>query len=237
LNSRVSISEPLAAMKLSLAFDLALPEGRLVGLNMASGDSWVDPVLATLRPSEALLATKLRGFRRRSFVAGRATLAEALRRAGLPGGAILSDEHGAPMLPPGVAASLSHKNSLAVALVSEDCGQSLGVDLESLGPPRPLIARRVLREEERARYEALPEAERWPYLRRSFSAKESIYKALAPTLRRYIGFDEAAIRPQADGSLGIELALSCGASFRMTGRWLERDEWLVTVVTARQPLP
>jgi 4'-phosphopantetheinyl transferase EntD len=55
-----------------------------------------------------------------------------------------------------------------------------------------------------------------------FSIKESIYKAMHPLICQYVGFQEAEVQPQADGSVLVRLALNSGAQERfgtVTAHW------------------
>ena len=115
---------------------------------------------------------------------------------------------------------------MAVALVARHEHGTLGVDLEDLAPAREGIERRVLRPEEQAEVEALPHGRRWISTLIRFSIKESIYKALAPQLRRYIDFKEAAVFPGIDGKARVTLHLDTGPHpQRLEARyvWLHRS--------------
>jgi 4'-phosphopantetheinyl transferase EntD len=56
----------------------------------------------------------------------------------------------------------------------------------------------------------LPEGRDWVDTIVRFALKEAVYKALAPGLGRYIGFEEAAAWPAPDGVDRVELHLSGG---------------------------
>jgi 4'-phosphopantetheinyl transferase EntD len=169
-------------------------------------------VLAALHPEERSVAETLHGFRQEAFVGGRMALATAIAELGARSRAVPVGGRGEPVLPSGLVGSVSHKRDLAVAIVAR-AGTSigLGVDLEDVGLPRDGVARRVLRAEELAAAEALPEDRRWVDVVTRFAVKEAIYKALAPTLQRMIHFEEAAVWPSPDGIDRVELHLA-GAS-------------------------
>ncbi len=55
-----------------------------------------------------------------------------------------------------------------------------------------------------------------------FSIKESLYKAMHPLICHYVGFQEAEVQPQADGSVLVRLDLKSGAHkrvARVTAHW------------------
>ena len=140
--------------------------------------------------------------RRASYVAGRLALLEALRHCGLELEQVGRTERGGPKLPRGFSGSVSHKRvrdadgplvvaaALASAVGSEHV--TLGVDLEAQSPARPAIGTRILTEGEQR---ALRGGEGdWAQILVSFSAKEALYKAVDPVLRRYVAFTEAELR-------------------------------------------
>ncbi len=101
----------------------------------------------------------------------------------------------------------------------------LGVDLEDLTPERPGIASRILRPEELERIESLPPDRRWTATILRFSIKEAVYKALAPRLQRYIGFEEASVSLRTDGNAEVDLHLTSGptpAEIEARFTWMDR---------------
>jgi 4'-phosphopantetheinyl transferase EntD len=55
-----------------------------------------------------------------------------------------------------------------------------------------------------------------------FSIKESLYKAMHPLICQYVGFQEAEVQPQADGTVLVRLDLKSGAHKRfgrVTAHW------------------
>ncbi len=184
-----------------VAFVRALPHGLCVGIALPEDDAASGAALDRLLPAERAHAGSLAPARRTTFVGGRLALREALGRAGLDAPAVLPDDRGAPRLPAGIAGSISHKRALAVALVGAG-DATLGVDVELFDRlPRADIARHVLTEDER------PEVTDVRELLVRFSIKEAIYKAIDPHVRRFVGFQEVAVRPRPDGSVGLALRL------------------------------
>jgi enterobactin synthetase component D len=155
-------------------FDLELPEGRCIGLQLhdispdhpdslepqalANPDHWTRRVL---HPEEVAYAREQPSENRRtSFVLGRLAL-----RQGLGFGqhhlssvdSILKDEYGRPNVPPGFLGSISHKGNSAVALVTVDRSPTagagrpvlgVGVDLEDCTTDKSNIATKVLTRDE-----------------------------------------------------------------------------------------
>jgi enterobactin synthetase component D len=200
----------------SAAFRLDLPHGRCVGVAIPA-ELELDEALA---PEEQAFAQALSDARRPTWIAGRLALRAALRDQGLEAPAILANDRGAPLLPAGAAGSISHKRALAVGLAAPRAGAELGVDLELVAPLRVDIARRVLTAQEQTAIAALaPEAREREVLLR-LSCKEAIYKALDPFVRRYVGFHEVAVVPQADGSAITTMSVGRGEGpFTADVRW------------------
>ncbi len=149
--------------------------------------------LARLLPEERAFADGLPPVRLSTWVAGRLALAAALAELGAPRTPLLATARDAPALPPGFVGSVSHKKQIAVALAAADAGAHVGVDVEEAKPLKVDISRRILTDTERAIVDALPAEARWRAVMARFSIKESIYKAVDPFVRRYVGFTEAEV--------------------------------------------
>lgn len=188
--------------------------GIVVGVSLPGApDPVPDDVLERLLPEERDHARTLRGYRQVEWVGGRLAAHQAMETLGEPVVPVLSDARGAPRLAAAadrVALSLAHKRDLAVALVARSRNGWLGLDLEDMEPARMRVAERVLTAAELQRVQALPEDRRWTAVVVRFSLKEAIYKALAPTLERYIDFSEAEVHPLPDGTASVRLELAQG---------------------------
>jgi enterobactin synthetase component D len=179
----------------------------------------LEAALAALSPVEQHRAGELGPARRREFVAGRTALHSALGALGALGADApsLSDDRGAPVLPPGWVGSISHKGALGAALVAPAGAGHIGVDLELAAASRVDIARRILTPREQA---ALPDHGSAVTLR--FAIKEAIYKAVDPYVRRYVGFTEVELELTEDAAaVTSALPLAIEATWReYAGHWL-----------------
>ena len=193
---------------MNVIFRLELPHGRCVGVEIPAA---LDSALLSLKLPEQRHAAQLSEVRRPSWVAGRVALRAALDDLGIEAGPLLATDRGAPLMPEQVLGSISHKKELAVGLAARRRGKvELGVDLERDAPLRIDISRRVLTEREFASLARLnPEARQSEVLLR-LSCKESIYKAIDPYVRRYVGFQEAEVTPHPDGAAAVTLSLAEG---------------------------
>lgn len=202
---------------------LATPHGTCVLVDVGTE---LDAALAALPPAERAIARGLAEVRRREHVTGRTALHLALDDFAT---AIVADERGAPVLPAGWVGSVSHKGTLAAALVAPAAAAPagwIGVDLERAAAPKVDIARRILTPREQAR---LPDRERAVTLR--FAIKEAIYKAVDPYVRRYVGFTEVELDLDDAGTCVITsaLPLAIEASWREHG-----GHWLATARATRR---
>jgi 4'-phosphopantetheinyl transferase EntD len=225
-------------MLADVAFRTDLPHGRCVGVHVPAG---TEPEgLAALADEERAYLDTLPPARKSSWLAGRIALHEALRDLGLDGGPILSSTRGAPELPDGAIGSISHKQTLAVALAARRRdGLCLGIDIEPVPAVEPVsrrpdISGRVMTCDELATLAAVPEALRRRQVVLHFSLKEAIYKAINPLLGRYVSFHEATVLPADDGSVVVRLALKQGEGpFVAEARWCEIAGHLLTTATVR----
>ncbi len=207
---------------------LDLRHGRLVGVAIPAPDGG-------LLPDERSFAATLSEGRRPSWVAGRVAMRAALADLNITAGPILPNDRGAPTLPPTVAGSISHKPDLAVALVRvRQDTETIGVDIELEAPLRVDVSRRVLTPTEAASIAHLPDGEKTRQLLLRLSAKESLYKALDPFVRRYVGFHEAEIDLATDGEGTAKLTLTDGKGpFAIEITWQVRPPHVLTTALIR----
>ncbi|MGO1070340.1 4'-phosphopantetheinyl transferase family protein [Lysobacter sp. CA199] len=139
--------------------------------------------------------------RRGEYLAGRICAQRALRRLGVPAGQIGIGPDREPLWPAGAIASISHAGDRAVCIASDDPRViGLGIDIErGIGAELAEQIRGVVVD---AAEETLIRAgfDDFPFgLAAAFSAKESLYKALFPQVRRFFGFEAmrlAQVEPQ-----------------------------------------
>jgi enterobactin synthetase component D len=217
-------------------FDETLDHGRCVAVVLPEGDEAIAAMAAErLLPEEREVAAALGPVRRRGWIGGRVAMREALARIGKRAPPILADERGAPRLPPGLAGSISHKEHVAVALVTADEEGKVGVDVEVDAPRTRDIAARVLRPEERTALEGMGEEEKARAVLLRFSAKEAVYKALDPYVKRYVGFLEIAVVLNADGTGEVTPHLPEGeGAFVFEVRWMRREGLLLTTARVKR---
>jgi enterobactin synthetase component D len=217
-----------------VAFDFALEHGRCFGVRMPAADEAVTALAeAALAPGECAFAAGLPPLRRRTWVGGRVALRQALARAGMEAPAVLADDRGAPALPAGVAGSITHKEGLAAALVDRQASARLGVDLELDVVRTQDISRRVLAQDELSEVAGLDAEALGREVLLRFSAKEAIYKAIDPFVRRYVGFTEVSVSPHADGRAEVRARLRPGEGpFVIEVRWLRFEGVVLTTALA-----
>lgn len=123
-----------------------------------------------------------------------------------------SGEQREPLWPAQVVGSITHTRGFAAAAVGRRATyRGIGIDIERwMKPEAPgTIGRRVAFGDELA---CAVEATGWPAheaLTLLFSAKESVYKALFPTVGRYFGFAEARVTVEPDSrGLGFRARLT-----------------------------
>jgi enterobactin synthetase component D len=218
----------------AIAFERSLPCGLCVGVHIPEEGSAITPaVMARLHPEEARHAATLHPRRQPTWIAGRLALRAALAGLGAPPDPILPDDRGAPRVPHGMVGSISHKRLLAVGLAGRECGWTVGVDVEQRQMGKQDITRHVLREAERAELAALdPEARDRAVMLR-FSLKESIYKAIDPHVRRFVGFQEVGLVLLPDGRAHVETHLERAERLEIQGWWSIAQDHVLTTARAR----
>ncbi|RMF97830.1 MAG: 4'-phosphopantetheinyl transferase superfamily protein [Gammaproteobacteria bacterium] len=165
-----------------------------------------------LAPAEREAAAGMAAPRLASFRAGRACARDALaqltgRQLEIPRGTA-----GEPLWPPGICGSISHAAGHAVAAVArlDELG-GLGLDLEAAGPLAPAERALVATAEERRSNPFGDDADAGRLL---FAAKESVYKCIWPSLRRFVDFQEVRIEARA-GQFHAEAAVDDPALRRL----------------------
>ncbi|MHB8270116.1 4'-phosphopantetheinyl transferase family protein [Bradyrhizobium sp.] len=131
--------------------------------------------------------------RRREFAAGRYCARRALSQLDFQPVALPSAPDRSLIWPVGALGSLSHDNSLCVAIAARRSDfRSIGVDIEVVGAVGPELADMILRPDERLN------TARWPssdadLLTLHFCMKEAAYKAFYPLCGQIIDFQDMRI--------------------------------------------
>lgn len=208
-----------------LCYRSAIPHGIFCGVKITDSQiNWSSSALKKLHPEEISYAKSLNGFRQRTWVAGRIAIKHAISSYSSSNNPVLSDPYGCPIAPKNYVLSITHKEKIAFGIVASDNGQSIGIDFEHFEPERIGIMSRVLRDEELEQVDNIHQDRKWMATLIYFSAKEAIYKAIAPRHKRYIGFKELALYPKLDGRIEVQWHLEKGPEPQSTELryiWLE----------------
>ncbi len=155
-----------------------------------AGVGVADPALDhPLWPGEAIAAIPRR---QREFAAGRAAARAALAAAGLPAAAIPQNPDRSPAFPPGLAASVAHSATVAIAAVHPGL-RALGIDLEPVAPFDPALIPDTTRPDDPPDLSPLAR----------FVLREAAYKAQFPLTRRLLSFHEVRLTDR--GALTAEM--------------------------------
>lgn len=162
VRSSTSNTQPTKNALVTSLFDLQLPEGRCVGLELgpdvsvtpanASACHWIHSL--DLHRQEIEYGFEKASSQQISFWMGRLAMRSMLPHCE----PILKDDYGRPLLPSTHLGSISHKNRLAVALLREhEDAVGVGVDIEVIDGARgKTISRRVLTVSEQNELGKLP---------------------------------------------------------------------------------
>jgi 4'-phosphopantetheinyl transferase EntD len=163
-----------------------------------------DPLQA-LFPEEQAAVARAVPKRLTEYVAGRIAARRALSHLGVTVGALPKGPGGAPLWPPGIAASLSHGGGMVAAIAARTGDiATLGVDLEPLGPRADPLAGAICTPAEAAAARTHAHG-----ILRVFSAKEAAFKALYPLAGTLFGFDALDVTLQ-DGGFRARLTRPLG---------------------------
>ncbi|MCH2094781.1 MAG: 4'-phosphopantetheinyl transferase superfamily protein [Rhodobacteraceae bacterium] len=135
-----------------------------------------------LFPAEACAISNAVPRRRAEFAFGRHVARRAMAGLGFPDVPVPMGPDRAPQWPPGLHGSISHAEGHCLAVVSKsETVTSLGIDVEPDLPLPEDVIETVCSVTERQRFAQ--------DLRRVFSAKEAVFKALYPECGVVFGFD------------------------------------------------
>ncbi|HLL67792.1 MAG TPA: 4'-phosphopantetheinyl transferase superfamily protein [Micromonosporaceae bacterium] len=192
---------------------------------------------APLHPAEERNVERAVDKRRREFTTVRACARQALHALGHAPAPILPGPGGAPQWPAGVVGSMTHCDGYrACAVAARTDLAAIGIDAEPHQPLPDGVLSLVSLPVERASLEHL--SARRPDVcwdRLLFCAKEAVYKAWFPLAERWLGFDQAVVALDPDGTFTAELLVPGPVVGDVpvrgfAGRWLARHGLALTVV-------
>lgn len=195
----------------------------------------------TLWPTEREYVRHAVASRQAEFASGRACMRAAMATLGCPAVAIGVGPHREPLLPAGLAASITHTaDYCAAAAVRTGRIRSLGIDTEMNRRLGDEVARLVLHTHEIDAAQAAGRAG-MAFDAMLFSLKESLFKALFPFAREILEFTDASIAfdPQHDACTirpGSPVLQHLPASMRLVARYRfcgTRVHTAVTVLNAQ----
>jgi 4'-phosphopantetheinyl transferase EntD len=213
------------SMLIAAFLDAAMPPGCAWAL--CSGMTCNGP----LTDEESRYAETCHPKRAAEFRAGRACALRALSALGTPLRALGRGEDRLPVWPAGYRGSITHCGGLCLAVVSRlGATRRLGCDAEiNIALPEGVPNRVLSAVELDARDQSgLPDV-LW------FSAKEAVFKAVFPDVRRYFGFHEAVlcIDPKGTFTATLSHSLADAAGIRaLSGRWVLTHGHAITLIAA-----
>ncbi len=189
-------------------------------------------------PPEELAATgRMTAGRRQEFAAGRAHARRVLQGLGLDSPVVPVGDDRAPRWPHGFVGSISHAGELVVAVAAPwTILGALGVDLEPGLPLERDLLERICRPEELSRLAASTEPLRQAKL--IFSAKESVYKCVAPRMGIFLDFPDLEIffdqKEERFHAQGHGKAAALIGPHTVTGRFADAGGYWLTTAWASQ---
>jgi 4'-phosphopantetheinyl transferase EntD len=177
----------------------ALPNTGPTDENLACAEVYSDPPGLVPMPDEEPLIARSVAKRRNEFITVRHCARIALGQLGLPPAPILKGDKGEPCWPDGVVGSLTHCAGYRGAVVARSgVVRSVGVDAEPHDVLPDGVLDAISLPAERREIAALPPGMHWDRI--LFCAKEATYKAWFPLTKRWLGFEDAHITFDVDGS-------------------------------------
>lgn len=206
---------------------------------VASAELFNDPPDVTPLPEEEPLIAKSVAKRRNEFITVRHCARLALADIGVAPVPILKGDKGEPCWPDGVVGSLTHCEGYRGAVVGRrDQVRSVGIDAEPHGTLPRGVLDAISLPAERSELGALPGQLHWDRI--LFCAKEATYKAWFPLTHRWLGFEDAHITFDIDGTgvsgsfeskILIDPAAEHGAPLStLAGRWSMADGLVLTAI-------
>ncbi|HVK24496.1 MAG TPA: 4'-phosphopantetheinyl transferase superfamily protein, partial [Actinokineospora sp.] len=211
---------------------------RILPPAVTPAEAFTDPPEATLLPEEEPIIAKAVDKRRREFTTVRYCARQALAKLGIPPLPILPGEKGAPTWPDGIVGSMTHCKGYRAAVVAHAADVvTVGIDAEPHIQLPDGVLNATTCATERVHLAELAETHpdiHWDKL--LFAAKESVYKAWFPLMRKWLGFEDARVTFDPAGTFEAELVVPgpviAGEQIGgFSGRWLVDDGLAVTAIT------
>lgn len=143
--------------------------------------------------------------RKAEYIAGRLAAQFALAEYGIEDYNLVSNPDRSPQWPDGIRGSITHKKSLAVAAVSNSI-DFLGIDLETPMTEHAAhkLSRRIINDSEKQLLLSSQITFEDGFAR-VFSAKEALYKAVYPWVKRYLPFSVCEVTQISTDRLTLQL--------------------------------
>lgn len=206
---------------------------------VVAAELYSDPEGLAPLPEEEPLVARSVAKRRNEFVTVRHCARQALGALGVPPVPILKGDKGEPCWPDGIVGSLTHCDGFRGAVVGRAAEiRSVGIDAEPHGELPKGVLDAVSLPVERHELAALPTDLHWDRI--LFCAKEATYKAWFPLTHRWLGFEDAHITFDVDGSgaagtfhsrVLIDPSAESGPPLNtLRGRWSVREGLVLTAI-------
>ena len=209
-------------------FEFSIPESPNTCVAILSTSDYSRKLIG----SEAAKAEHMKPLRKNAFSSGRYAVHLAQNELGLEPSEILAAGR-RPIWPAGQVGAITHSTDLAAAIVSCDVF-SVGLDIERLGRIKEKLYDKFFTSLELESINEMTDREGETII---FSAKESIYKAIYFTLRRYVNFKEVELTLNAeDSSFSVSYIGENMASLRnhrTRGYWSVCKDHVLTLVEIR----
>lgn len=174
--------------------------------------------------------------RRAEFATVRHCARQALGVLGISPGPLIPDPSGAPGWPEGVVGSMTHCAGFRAAVVARSSEViTIGIDAEPNAALPDDVLDVIALHVDHERLRRLPANADVAWDRALFSAKESVYKAWFPLTHRWLGFEEATVTLEPDGTFDARLLVP-GPQVEgrvltgFTGRWIAEADILATAI-------
>jgi 4'-phosphopantetheinyl transferase EntD len=210
---------------------------------VACSESFVDPPEADLFPEEEAVISRAVPKRRLEFTTARYCARAALASLGVPPVPILPGARGAPTWPAGFVGTMTHcVGYRAAAVARTDQVASIGLDAEPHQALPAGVLPLVTLPEERdwlAEYRHRRPDVHWDRL--LFCTKEAVYKGWFPLAQRWLGFQDALVSIDPDGTFEARLLVdgpTLHSGERLAGfhgRWLVSDGLILTATMVWRP--